>query len=389
MTSEDSQSPSLHILDDAPRRGVFRRLFRSVAFVAGALLILSGIAAATLPVLVLVGSLIALVSGNEAGVEAEFAGQLVVLAVYAVAALLLGRRMARGRRGLVLYLRRFGFVDSSRALTFAVSTAIGRRWRLVTLDDALLSPVGVPSGVRHSFRLGRWAALFALAAAVVWAYLWIEGDAPQEILSGIFDDLSEGGSGNAFNRFLGALFGTLVLGLVVLGMIFGMIVIGVAFLGVLSFFAWGSYRAVRKAEATKAWEIEEGAEVESVAEDVAQRMRRLFAPRLTVVRAAAGVWQDAVLALADRASVILIDVSDPAPSLLWEVETLRDAARDRWVLVGRRDRLEALARGGDTDVAARLADILDGEEVLPYDSLDKRGMGRFAHALAGRLDTAA
>src|SRR5215813_5863108 len=60
----------------------------------------------------------------------------------AVLGLVLGVRLVRGRRRLVLFLRRFGHSAATHAATVAAAS-IGGRWRLVTLDDAQIVPIGV------------------------------------------------------------------------------------------------------------------------------------------------------------------------------------------------------------------------------------------------------
>ncbi len=50
--------------------------------------------------------------------------------------------LMRGRRGLVLFLRRFGHREVTETVTFAVSKTTGRSWRMVTLDDSAIAPVG-------------------------------------------------------------------------------------------------------------------------------------------------------------------------------------------------------------------------------------------------------
>jgi hypothetical protein len=52
----------------------------------------------------------------------------------------------------VLFLRRFGYDDATGAVTFAVTRTIGNTWRLVTLDDAEIAPLGVATSTRGVFR---------------------------------------------------------------------------------------------------------------------------------------------------------------------------------------------------------------------------------------------
>lgn len=64
-------------------------------------------------------------------------------------------RLIRGARNLVLFLRRFAYSEATRVVTFAASGALGRSWRVVTLDDGAIAPVGVASGTTRLSCLGR------------------------------------------------------------------------------------------------------------------------------------------------------------------------------------------------------------------------------------------
>lgn len=377
---------SLRIAEQYPRPALLRRFGRALVLLLGALLTLGGIVAATLPLLFAVLFVLTLFVGDgPSRMESDLAEMLIVLTAIALVALPLGRWLLRGRRRLVLYLRRFGFADSAEALTFAVGTAVGNRWRVVTLDDAQLGAVGVKKGVRRTFRLGRWIGLLAIAGGLLWGYLWLTGEAPGEIFDKISSDIFESGSGNFVERFLGAAAGGCFLTLIIVLFAAAAGLIGLAFIGLLTLFTWGSHRAVRKAERVKAREILTEKQLEPAVRAAARLSRRLFAPRLMVMRVATALWKRAVLDLAKASSVVLIDISDPTPNLVWEVETLRDATRSRWLLVGRRDRLEMVAGGGDSAAAARLAQLLDGEEALAYAGEDRKSMRRFARSLGGRL----
>src|SRR4051812_18100332 len=96
--------------------------------------------------------------------EAAFAVSTFV----AIAGLRYGRRLVRGHRSSVLFLRRFGFDGSMQVVTFAVARSIGVNWRLVTLDDEEIAPVGVDATSRIFFSVGeRLAALAHLAGGGV------------------------------------------------------------------------------------------------------------------------------------------------------------------------------------------------------------------------------
>jgi len=68
---------------------------------------------------------------------------------FALLAMWLGVLLIRGRRRLGLYLRKFGFADTTRTVSNALKSAVGRSVRLVTLDDSQVVPVGVGAGRRH------------------------------------------------------------------------------------------------------------------------------------------------------------------------------------------------------------------------------------------------
>src|SRR6185369_6664738 len=76
-----------------------------------------------------------------------------------------GLRLLRRNRTMVLFLRRFGYDDAQSAVTFAVLQTIGASWRVVTLDDAEMVPIGVATGTRVTFRVGHVASKSILRIA--------------------------------------------------------------------------------------------------------------------------------------------------------------------------------------------------------------------------------
>jgi hypothetical protein len=139
---------------DAPRPSTGARWVQSAGTLVGGLLILIGVVAC-MPAFVL--SFIVLLTvfltngnaGSGTGVASwhgiDFSS--VRIAWYAavttaVLGLALGLKLVRGRRRLVLFLRRFGHTAATHAATVAAAS-IGGRWRLVTLDDAQIVPVGI------------------------------------------------------------------------------------------------------------------------------------------------------------------------------------------------------------------------------------------------------
>ena len=78
----------------------------------------------------------------------------VVTAPLTVVGIRMGLRLLRRHRMLVLFLRRFGHDEAQSAVTFAVVQTIGASWRVVTLDDAEMVPLGVADAPRRAFRVG-------------------------------------------------------------------------------------------------------------------------------------------------------------------------------------------------------------------------------------------
>jgi uncharacterized RDD family membrane protein YckC len=113
-------------------------------------------------------------------------------------------------------------------------------------------------------------------------------------------------------------------------------------------------------------------EIDLALRSVRRMTGRLWGPKRLFLQAADTVWQDLVYRLAEESTAVLIDVSEPSPSLLWEVETIGSRAWPRWILVGELDMLRSLA---GIDVSSephatpheRLARLLQGQEILAYE----------------------
>jgi hypothetical protein len=68
--------------------------------------------------------------------------------------------------------------------------------------------------------------------------------------------------------------------------------------------------------------VRTGDDISRVAAVIQSSRRRVFAPRLLVLRVAHNIWQPTVARVADGATAALLDVSDPTEHLLWELRTL-------------------------------------------------------------------
>jgi len=413
---------AINIVFDYPGHQTSRSLARMVASLVGALLVMLGLLATVVAIpsgFVTLGDVIGTWQHEQVyepgfpvrEIEAAFAASTIV----AFVGLRYGRRLIRGRRGVVLFLRRFGYQGSMQVVTFAVAHTIGSTWRLVTLDDAAIAPVGVDSSTRLAFGIGerlvriataagkgviatmKWSvgamwgvvALQALAVAPDWRRLLTDGTADRYVkiyasimerripwayfepsLSGAFAILGTA----AALAFVGLLI--LMAALVALFPLFGIVV-----------FASSSADALKKAEGEKKQTLLELRRVPSMVASISERSHQTFAARLVVVTVATQIWQETVSAFASMATASIIDISDPTENLLWELTELERRCAGRFILIGEHARIAAWADGISPDehpLSARLTELLGDRDVLAY-TTDRTGMRRFARALYGLL----
>src|SRR5947208_2967362 len=174
---------TVRILLDGPKRSVSRRVTRIVAVLVGLPMLIVGIAALVLT------ALVALYFGwfvttTPDSVSAKDQRETAIVGACALGGALifipLGVRLIRGRRHLVLFLRRFGFADATRALSYAAMNAMGATWRLVTLDDARVEAVGGPA-VRRRL-IGLLSFLFVVGTGyLTW---WLATHSAEDLAKG-------------------------------------------------------------------------------------------------------------------------------------------------------------------------------------------------------------
>jgi hypothetical protein len=417
----------VRIVFDHPGRQTRTYIGRLIARFVGGLLAFVGLTATVVAIptgFVVIADIITSIQGARQEVfspdfpvrqvDAAFAAAFLV----ALAGLRYGRRLIRGRRNIVLFLRRFGYDGSMKVVTFAVANTIGVSWRLVTLDDAEIAPVGVDStskylfagserlaalagafgkGVLVSFQWtigGMWAVVAVQAALVArnWRHALQDGTIDPYVA--IFASVMER---RVPVRYFGfSLPGAFAILATAAALSFvGMMIVFATLLAAIPFFgfvmmATSSAEALRKAEKAKTATIGESADIAEVVRDLSRVGRQTFAPRLVVVRVATAVWHETVSALASVASATIIDVSEPTPNLAWELgELQRIGGRERYIFIGDHERI---AHWADTDPSTVVPGSLESDvigaigdhELLAY-TTDRRGMRRFAHALYGML----
>jgi hypothetical protein len=364
---EGGTEMAVRIVHDVDGGGGGRRLVRLVSVVLGSVLVFAGLIAFALPLLYVLFVVDALLNGTE--VPVPRGSDLPAFAIafgITIVGVWVGLRLVRGRRRLGLYLRKFGFSDSTQNVTAALASA-GRSVRLVTLDDAMVAPVGV---VRSGRRAALWLSLVSLAA-VAWGLYWAFGGPFDEAYDSA-DELTD--AGDQFGAALGAIVGLLL----VLSL--------VAIAGALAIFGLRAHAAARRYERLATRAIDNEHEIASTARSIATGSRRVLSPRLVVVRVADLAWQAAVRGIANVSDVVVIDVSQPTDALLWEVGNLKPIFGNRWILVGAHSRVAPLANPQAVAGTPQglLANLLDGHEVIAYGS-GPAEQQRFVRALRRRL----
>jgi hypothetical protein len=417
----------VRVVLDVPRQYIGRRLLERVKVLFGAALVVIGTLAW---IIVVPGSLLVLawLMGEDIGLEVEpgrgvSADQIVTVWGLSLGCVVFrfrgtGLRLVRGSRTFVLFLRRFGYTDATRAATFAITRTIGRTWRVVTLDDEETAPLGIAPGTKWFFRIGHRVSQAVLAPfylmrflpyamAGVWVILGLEvlrsrawepdGRALDDVFGPYGDILAAVADGRlpfeAVRPDLDGTFAVLVI-LIAWPFVFLPPVVaaapswawplGAAAVIYISF----SMDVIRAADSARSHEVRTAADIDSAVRAVSESSGKLVAPRLLVLRVASSVWRETVSRFARASPVALIDISEPSDNLIWEMEELTLRTRTRCLFIGQYDRVAPLADPADTSHAEasfpQLAGLLEWEEILAY-TTDSRGMRRFSRALRGKL----
>ena len=410
-----------------PRRHLLRRAWRQFGAFCGGTLLVVGILAALVAVpttlavaTFVVGRFDEPAPGEEPWPRPDWPVDEIVLAwvastLLAIVGLILGRRLLRGERELVLFLRRFGYDEATKAVTYAAIKTVGGSWRLVTLDDKEIAPLGVPTGPLRLFGAGRRAYLgvrtvakfnykraYALTLGAIGAIAAIEllrrPDRRASLNDGTFDPYLDtlrtiatlhpiDALGLSLQGLFAALVILLALEVAVMAVTFAVMLLWIPLAPVFLLLRT-SADAVEKAEAAKMQWIHREIDIPGAAQSVLLESGKVFAPRLVVVKVGGSVWQQTVEGFAAVCSALLIDLSDVSENVLWEVEAMTRSFGRRCLFVGQHDRVAWLADPPPGLGAAeeRLLRLVDGHQVLAY-TTDRTGTRRFARSLRASLLT--
>lgn len=403
---------------DGPPRPVAPRVWRALAGALGAVCLVAGWLAVVpgfivLFLLVLVWGVAGTLGGPEevSGLWSSFGPPALWAAGIGLVVLKLGMLLVRGRRRLVLFLRRFGNSEATHAVTVA-TRRIGRSWRLVTLDDARIASVGAgvasrtfmgaaeafdavrakaaPVGrlVGKIFKFVAIAAAWGAAGAAALTAVTTDGDFVQRFVTVLsLLDLTHPIGGMPGDLFWICAFVLLGCGALFLAWSALSLAVGVGVLPFLSFLVMmrGAVGAAEWAKNVVIADITSIVQARSTARIISQRV---FSPRLTVMTVDSDVWQLAVGGLAAVSAVPLIDVSKPSENVLWEIEQMTRRFGPRCVFVGDYDRVSELTSPAAAgSMLARWQELLHGHRVLAYTN-DERGVDAFARALQATLEMA-
>jgi hypothetical protein len=264
---------------------------------------------------------------------------------------------------MCLFLRGFRFTDASSSLSGVAAGWVGATWRVVTLDDSMVRPLGAPGRNRRlSWTMVVICLLVVPAGAALLIYL--------------------ANRSSSLSKVSSVLIGTII--------VYFLLLLPIALVGGVQAFSL-ALSARRSARASSV-AVDHTSDVAKVGERIASRARRIMGPRLVVCRVADTQWRSMVVDLVRRSDAIVLDLSRPTENLMWEI-SLRSAADRRWVYTCHRDWVDTLANPALSPYDSprhRVATLLAAQhaEVLAYGT-GAEELRTFARALRRRLNQSA
>jgi hypothetical protein len=224
----------------------------------------------------------------------------------------------------ILYLRRFRLTSAQAVVSAALEQGLGRRYRIITLDDARFPPMEVPRLYRRLSRYGGvslWIVFMLVMLAV--AGFFLASSAPT--ITGIFSTIAL------------AMLVVFVLPGAILGFSATCLIVTAALLSL----RW----TVRRRSRISVQSSEDVQSAKMSVADLAGWTKRsaLLAPRATIVRVNDALWQDVVERLAQTTHIVLVDLSVPTANLEWELTLLSKRAFQHTVFVANRRSETAMA----------------------------------------------
>ena len=293
--------------------------------------------------------------------KAAMIEEAVLLGLSIIVLLLLGIQIKQTQKRFILFLRRFGFQEATRSVSYAVDKAIGTRWRVATLDDSAVASLGMEMRSRRRFI---YFSLFLFFTTVT---------------STCFFAYYDNGSTYGVIGALG-----LALFLATMLLLYSL------FFGSFSLFSWIFQRAGKKIDRKRKWDIYLRSDIDPAIRRISTWAKRIFAPRLVVVKVTDDHWQTVVERLGKKASAILVDISVPSEHLIWEISSLRPQTQVPWIFVGARQKVLELMAADQNALsfeARQLKTLLEGEEVIVYQDTNEKASTIFSKDLSIHLET--
>jgi hypothetical protein len=398
---------AVSVVQDGPPWNPVTPVFRAAVTATGVLL--RTLARVALPLAVLASLYWAVATfDEEQNLSQEVGGYrsgplAAGLLAFAASTEFIGRRFLSRRRKTVLFLRRFGYGDATRAV-LAATELMGRNWRVVTLDDAAIAPLEAAPHLRRSLsglttsaetvNAGRrlagkaLARLYRLTLLAGFLFILLARPSSEDWLGWL---ASAGTTVDLILEFARTLVPILV----------GMAIIWAFAVLTMRLVRVGS-RSLDVAQEYRYLQVRSEADIQRTCQKVDSRERAVFNPRLMVVKVDFAVWQETVTMLAGVCDAMLFDVSKPTDNLLWEMETLVSAHADLCVFIGQLDVLRPFFVDGSSaeghgatrsrtvtvsrdSPLGRVEQLLDGRAVIGYRS-DAKGLRRFRRALRAELE---
>jgi hypothetical protein len=311
----------------------------------------------------------------------------------------IGVWMCRYRRRPVLYLRRFGDTDSTGLVSDAVFE-IGSSYRMITLDDQSVAPIGhrrrTTFTARVLFALGRGylhlvgtgnetigkaIKFFAWCLGISLAILFFTSDGSfgQRISQSVSQ---HGWFHDVFDAF-GIITGILIIiifarlagfaaGLATLPASF---IVGMAGMQVLETEKW-----LQKLSVNSAKDLRNGMAL------IKRYSGRALTVRFSVLKVDSFLWKQTVRAVMEECGLALLDISDITANMLWEIEEL-ESHSTAVVLVGAADKVDDVLYRPTDDFSLMMArELLDGRRVLTY-TTDPAGRRTFVRELRASFDS--
>jgi len=268
--------------------------------------------------------------------------------------------MLYGRKRVILILRKFRNVAVNKSIRSAFKSKMKRKYRIVTLYDGSFSKIGLS----RVFQAAVYSALPLLIFIVALIPVVLQAVYPVVPLISI-----EPIFGLLGPFFIGFMQPLLALHVCVMMSLIACVIVH----------RWRiNWRAVLV--------VHDAPDLERLGDKIWSlsswwRASTLMGAQSTLARSSMALWQQAVGRAANAAHGIVIDVSEPTESLVWEVSYCLEHHRSKTIIICDRDTIEQL-----TSTPLMKIITFDPKNIMAYNRTSWRGRHTFSNNLRGSLD---